>query len=142
LDLKPGDQVTHLTLPWEAVRPTGSKVPAAQGETANEGGAAGKTSQRTPGVSKKSPGKTTATEVVKTAGKLKSPPAKRAAAVKKTVSSRKPTAATGSKKQPRNESAKTQVKSSPERNQEHPGEIFPTVPEKKGTAPGAKRTQT
>ena len=86
LELKPGDHVTHLTLAWETARPAGSRAPAAHSETAKESGGTGKS---------------------------KSPPAKQAAAVKKTVSSRKPTTTASS------------IKKSVSETSTHTSEIFP-----------------
>jgi len=106
LELKPGDHVTHLTLAWETARPAGSRAPAAHSETAKKSGGT---------------------------GKAKSPPAKQAAAVKTTVSHRKPTTTASSIKKSVAKPAHTPVKSSP------------GIPQKKGTAPAIKKnpaTQT
>ncbi len=103
LELKPGDHVTHLTLAWETARPAGSRVPAAHNETAKVSGGTGKS---------------------------KSPPAKQAAAVKETVSSRKPTTIARSTKKSVAKPAHTPMKSSP------------GIPKKKGTATTLKKKPT
>ncbi|OGO34384.1 MAG: DNA gyrase subunit A [Chloroflexi bacterium RBG_16_54_18] len=129
LDLKPGDQVTHLTLPWETMRPSGGRVPVAQSETTKESGAAGKTSQSSTRVTSKSLGKAASAGVEKTAGKSKKPPAKQVTAVKKTVSSRKPITVISSTKN-----------STPGANPAHAAvKSTPVVSEKKGTAHALKK---
>jgi hypothetical protein len=104
-------------------------VPATQGETTKVNVAAGKTKQNSTRVAAKSQGKAVSSGGEKTAGKSRKPPAKQATAAKKTVSSRKPIAATGISK-----------KSTPGANLTHRAvKTTPAVPDKKGTAPALKK---